>query len=62
MGQSTCNARELVEDYGSVEDCGSVEVEIDVKMSRMGSWIGCENVKNGELDWTPVVRRKEEEC
>ena len=41
-----------VQVYAKLEDCSSVEVEM-----RNGE-MGLKNVKDGEVGWTPVVRRR----
>ncbi len=56
-GESACSARELEEyedirEDAKLEDCGSVEVEM-----RNGE-MGVKYVKDGEVGWTPVVRRR----
>ena len=56
-GESACSARELEEDEAvrrdtELEDCGSVEVEMS------NGKMGVKYVKDGEVGWTPVVRRR----
>ena len=44
--------------YGEIklEDCSSVEVEL-----RNGA-MGVKYVKDGDVDWTPIVRRRRKKC